>query len=445
MALIITFMLFIPPFFGKADDGSFYKVLEGNGLYSLFPGAGSFLVSYGIASGEGSNILLSLAKWLGGHGGVMDIRVLGLIYSALFITGAGFMIAALDKRHKVAYFACAAMAVVMFTDIGYISLFNSFYTDALPLAALSLVFGAFLYIASREKPNVLSVIVYLLGTLLLFYAGGVSKIAAFLAALFTVRFFGVRRDALFKTVVSLALAVSLVFGFLGISLPSYTDERIDLYSSVFYGILLDSPTPEADLKALSIPEEYAVLAGVDYYEADKTVDVDGEKFKADFYDNISYAKIAKFYITHPVRHYRALDKTAQNIAYIKQGYITNKAQHEADYRFKPEMAIWSNVRRIILPTFFGIILVILLLVCFFGARGIKKERVGFGEAAIFAVLCAGMYFGAPFIKSGFTSISRNLIPFNFLFDIILIIVAAWAIETIIRRRKNLKDMYGVTQ
>ena len=33
-AIVIIATLFIPPFFGKGDDGSFYNILLDNGLYN---------------------------------------------------------------------------------------------------------------------------------------------------------------------------------------------------------------------------------------------------------------------------------------------------------------------------------------------------------------------------------------------------------------------------
>ncbi len=47
-------------------------------------------------------------------------------------------------------------------------------------------------------------------------------------------------------------------------------KEINMYQTVFYGVLKDSPTPAQDLKELGLPPELAVLQNTNFFHAGYT-------------------------------------------------------------------------------------------------------------------------------------------------------------------------------
>ena len=209
--LLILFTLFVPPFFGKSDDGSFYNVLRANGLYNLDGSEiGRFNPQFGVGGEDtGAHFLpVSIAKAFAGE--IFDIRLLALIYLPMYFAGFCLIIASIKSKNKYIHLVISVLAAIILCDIGYIGYFNSFYTDALYISTFTLLAGSLMFMLSNGKTNIPCLLLSVLSSALL----AMSKtgiVAAILAAVIIARFcFVGKAKAVPLAAAVLILATSLV-------------------------------------------------------------------------------------------------------------------------------------------------------------------------------------------------------------------------------------------
>ncbi len=246
-----------------------------------------------------------------------------------------------DAKIKV-QIAVFALFIFIFCDAGYLLYFNSFYGEPLQYTSLLMLvsFGMLIY----KRPSVPKVIGFFVS--LYFFAG--SKLAnipySLMVALLAVFMVIMRRDMLFKLGVIASVAVCII-NIVGLysSIPDWMNQDTT-YQAVFLGITKNSSNPEKDLEELGVDGKYAVLAGTHAYmdEEEYPIDIKTDEFKADFYDEVSKADIAAFYLKHPVRFIRAMGCAIENSAYIRPpslGNMTDVPMHHTD-----KFSRWSELR-----------------------------------------------------------------------------------------------------
>ncbi len=271
-----------------------------------------------------------------------NIAYLALLYTFMLTIAAWVIFTFFADAKVKTQIAVFLLFIFIFCDAGYVLYFNSFYGEPLQYTALLMLvsFGMLIY----KRPSVPKVIGFFVS--LYFFAG--SKLAnipySLMVAVLAV-FMGImRRDALFKLGVIISAAVCII-NIVGLynSIPDWMNQDTT-YQAVFFGITKNSSDPAKDLEELGVDDEYAVLAGTHAYmdEDEYPIDIKTEKFKADFYDEVSKFDIAKFYLRHPVRFIKAMGCAIENSAYIRPpslGNMTDVPMHHTD-----KFSYWSNMR-----------------------------------------------------------------------------------------------------
>jgi len=295
----------------------------------------------------------------------------------------------------------------------------------------------------KNKASYFALAVFGLGSLLLAFQNGKNAVICVLAAILVARFLTLKDKLAWKTTCIITSALILIGGLYIASLaPDYTKPEISKYDSVFNGILYESDNAANDLKTLGLPEKYALLAKTSYYDGMKVMDLNTEEFKNQFYDNISFGKISAFYLKNPVRLFKNLNRAAQNTLFLRQEYIKN-VQYD-NYKLKPEPMFWSFARKLVIPPFLLYLVGFNAAILFFAIKGFKK-RAGLSDGVILLCITGVIYFVEPVLFYGLSSISKNLIMFNMIFEILIIIAVAWFAQFLVDRRERLKTMYGVNQ
>ena len=444
-AAVILFSLLIAPCFGKADDSSFYNVLVGNGLYSVGDNMRYFETDYGVL-GSGSTAFLpitaakALSKLFCG-GEMFDIRFLAAVYLPAYLIGMFLIINAVKVKNRIAEIIVCILAALILCDIGYISYLNSFYTDAMYISALTLVFGSVMYTQANEGFSAPCLVLWLIGAILLACMGVSGMIAAVLSGILLAFFAFTHRGTKQSFAIGTAIILVAVSLFTTGCAPDYSDKNISAYDALF-GTALQGGDVPAELAEFGIPEKYAPLTDKTYFEAKDEFMLESDTARQELFDKITPSSVALFYLRHPSRFWQSLKLAAQNAPFITQEYIPYK--QNADYGIKPAPGLWGFLRRLIAPTSIIITLILYAIVIAMSIKDMKKQKT-YMLTALFAVICGIVFLCAPIFSGGLASISRRLVLYQISTDFLLLISIIWLINTFIDRGNHLRKEYGVRQ
>ena len=230
------------------------------------------------------------------------------------------------------------------------------------------------------------------------------------------------------------LGISAAFLFISISaLNVYKDnENISspdtIYQSVFYGILMISDDPKADLIELGLDPALAVDAGKhayldksQYYCAPRT-----PMAQEMIYSKISTFTILKFYLRHPDKLWRMMDVAAGAAAEALPDYILYVGQKTTqEHEIVSKMHLWQEVRTYVAADRFWQLIVIYLLVAVETLRRlVKKQTKGKDKLllCLFLVI-AGIgiiEFPLSTIGNGFADNTKQLYLFRLTYDMIVV-------------------------
>jgi hypothetical protein len=462
LVLILITFIFKPPVIGVADNGEFYRILSSCGLYSITGTMFNYVnTTYGIMNNgthvsftSTYSIFISIAVFFNKllySKTYFNLRFLSFIYSAMLICSAYMTLKVIKMRTKWINWLLVALVVLIIGDVGYEAYFNSFYIEAAEYSSFILAVSAYIYTISREKTPIWSCIIFFIALTLFTGLKQTYLIVALLGAILGLRLIILRKDVLWKI-----LCITLSIFVLSTSALCFTvnsDNKINLFESVFYGVLKDSKTVDADLNALGLNKSLSPLANTVYYNANVQYRPDGEFMKTEFYNKISYTKIATFYATHPLRFINKMAITSNNAFRIVQAYLGN---FEIPYANKTNInmyGIWSRAKMLI-PNNIITVLVFFCLYFYFiikerkvftGQKGKKKNNVLFADLLLFITLTAIVAFVSPYITAGEADISKHLFMFNLSFDILLTAGLVWGAQNLMDRRGKLQEKFGVNQ
>ncbi len=443
--LLAIYVVFVPPVGGVQDDGTVYSILTENGLYQTDVTA-NFNRTYGILpngpTGAGTTpigLVKGLMTLFGST--VFPVGVLSGIYILLFAFGLflAFSKMAFDRPWQST--VIMALTVLIFADAGYLSYFNSITYEGAALAYFTLLLGTLFHMAQSETPKVWEI---LLATVSAFLFCGSAKFLFFLmpiAAVLLVRYAFARKEVWWK-VLSLFLAVLFVVGSSMVyARQSIPNESVRRYQAVYYGVLKGaSETETADaIQYLGLPENTKALAGTTYYDS---VDGFSSEEKDEISARISYGKIAGYYVSHPSALLRYLRTASANAYFVKQDYL---GYFEWNDSYKIELSVWNTVKRMLPIQNFFIMLALWIAMTVLSFVERKKGKSRLFDTGLWVLLSAAVTFFLPSVFFGEAQISKTMFPFGMFFDATIILLAAWGIDTILKRQKKAKEQYGLSQ
>jgi len=373
-------LIMLPPVVGMADSGDFGRVLGVSGFRILHPersyeelyfhyaqqhfGYGGYRLGGYVSTHV---VLAAVVGWIGRaiNGDVFDIRVLGACYALLF--GGAVMLFVryapeAGSRAKSAALAVVTAASLMFVfgDIGYLAYFQSFFGEPYALVAMLLTVAASLALASSDRPS---------GLLLALFVGSALAVATskiqnaplgFAFALLAWRMLALRRDRRWRRQAKTGAALLVVVTVLMIVVAPDRLKHVNLYQSIFYGVLKDSPNVERDMEELGIPERYAVLAGTNYFQKGTAIPQNDPVLHREVLGQLSHKDIASYYLSHPSRFLQKLERAADNAMYIRPYYLGNYdlSAGKPPGALKQAYGVWSDFKVGYMPrtawAYFGI-------------------------------------------------------------------------------------------
>ncbi len=352
--------------------------------------------------------------------GRFELEAIGVVNLLGFVAAFWLLLLALRPLPTARRVFGGLLLLLIFTDVAYVSLFNSFYTEPAALIFLLASLGLALVLARRpDSPPWLPAGLFVCAALLATSRPQNAWLGVLFAALgirLTWHLPGVSRRRL---AVAAAVLVSVVSLWYFRHIPGSLG-RIHLYNAVFRELLVESPDPRRDLAELGLPPELDRLVGSSGFSRNAPIADPG--FQRVFFRRVGYGKLARFYATRPRRLWRAFERTAIHALEMRPLGTGNYARETG----KPEgslnesFAVWSRAKERLAPAGLWFVIAYLftnliaaLALCLRARdRAIRRSA----EIWIAVVLVAAFQFSVSAVMDHESR--RSLFLFNAAFDIL---------------------------
>lgn len=470
--LIVIGVLFIKPGVGVADQGDFDRIMNISGLSLLDSDENNpnFVRFYNYIVPEYQiNKISKISKTIKGCSlsyfivlsdnisklfgqNVFKTQNLAIIYSVLYVIAFIIVLQCINIKDNLKLSIVSTLIVFIFFDGNYLIWFNSLYGEPLMIITFSLFVASVLnyihykYVAKRNEHIMLKIVLILISELL-FLGSKLQVITSLPFILFLIiKIVWDNRSCLSKlNLASLCICIyALILYPLGICSNSDNLCKDTEYNSVFYGVLNGSQTPKQDLIDLDLNPDMSVEAGKhSYLDINEYVKyIPGTEItNEEFYSKISNSKLAKFYLTHPVRLFEGMEYTAGKAFYTSTslGKCSQNYSETPVVKFE-RFIFWSYIREHFLPRSLYFIALIYLLISLYTVRKYFNNKWNLELRNKILLLWIVMLIGAfqfpmPFIGNGMADTAKQLFLFNFIFDGLLLLIISYALIKIIKLKK----------
>lgn len=443
IAAVVVYQLIVPPPIGLADNGDFARVM-GRFSLSRLPGqAGEetyFVSKYqfgpdaywdsGYVTSEALPVAIAIGlNRLVSKDGLFDIRVLGLIHTALLLVAVWLLLLSSRKLGRAARAVFLILLIVAVTDIGYVQWFNSFYSESASYLFFLLA-AALAWRLIQGQGGIPLLLLWTLTAVLLVAAKPQNApLGVALAAFaFHLRTLDAGR-AWRRCCAGVAIGILVLSAVYSRITPDQDMREMGHYGAVFYGVLVGSPDPAQDLADLGLSPDLARFAGRDPYPPDSGVD--RPEFRQAFFARISYGKIARFYLTHPARLVRALDRNARQALLLRPEGMSNfeRETGQEPNAQSHNFEVWSFLHARVYPRRFtwlaaawGVYLAALAVV-----RRKRIDQAGRLEVDLVTLMLvmAVIEFGVVAMAMGIMDPTKQMLLVDVLTDASLLTAAAW--------------------
>lgn len=363
-----------------------------------------------------------------------DIHYLGFIYLLISSIGLFLLYDGLRRIFPKYFLITIAFLTFFFSDVGYISYYNSFFGEAALLSFMLLFLGIFVFTVAIGEINFFTL--SLITTSAILFVG--SKEAnvpsgIVLAFLILVTNF-LAKNKFNKSLVILSSLVVFVFSIYSYTLIPEEIKKVNEYQAISTGILKFSKTPVEDLKELGFNPALSAIVYTTYYGQNLPFEQDSEFMKKEFYDKFSYFKILKFYLSHPKRLYEVLEVTAANSTMIRPPYLGNHQFSDVKERltFENKFSAWSSFKKIYmfhslpaLTIFFSLFSLVNIYQMLKTFKLEDKKYFIIASLCLFNAITAVINFALPILADGDSDLPKHLFYYNVNFDLMLAISATY--------------------
>jgi hypothetical protein len=324
--------------------------------------------------------------------------------------------------------AAVVLAVLVFTDAGYVAYLNSFYAYAASIVFLLAAAAAIaLVLADCGGSRIRAAAAVVAAVLFVLSKPQESVQAVPLALLFATLGRLLQRPA--APILTVGAAVLLAAGVVGVAAASSDVRRATAYNLVFFEMLPHSPDPRADLVALAVDPELARFAGRHFFDAE----VIGHHawIGAAFSDRVDHLDIARFYLARPERFAEVLQRRAR-AAFKLQPPGFGTFERSAGRPARDITHSWTHWSRLKagLParaaTIFALASAVLA-----AAGWIARSRLDVALSLAALPLMAGLAFATAALDS--LDHERHLATYNLLLDLGLVVSVAFVINALAGR------------
>jgi hypothetical protein len=438
---IVVAQLFVHPIVGLADNGDFGKIMAPAGLgyasddpglrywrwvsvkFPIVTPAERFPGQYKSSETLLARAAVDLSRGLR-PGKDFDIRILGLFHAILLMAFLSLIAAATWKLPLGIQAGALAAAAFVYTDVGYVCLFNSLYSQTASLLFLLLTIGIAAFSLRRGKLEGAWLWAYFAAAVLFVCSKPQEFVHGPLLALLGLALAGASwRGCWRQPAVWLAVALCATALFYYAIIPRRLIREIGLYHTVFMELLPASPDPARDLDELNLDRSLLRYSGVHAYQPETPIA--SPAFHEAFFARCGYGDVLRLYLRHPVRLWQRLERAGRDAFTLRPGKPGNFDRRAG---FPPQtrathFSAWSSLRSH-LGGRGGIVWVVALLAGSVATAVFLVPPTARGRRmawcfVVFAAVAAAEFFVCAFADY-LGDVSRHLYAFQGLWDALLL-------------------------
>ena len=402
LAILTIIMLFIPNYLGVADDGSVTKIMNASSIYYLQEDPEDIYNNYFVktysnimlnpqqlSSSVSSHILIVKAAVffddLITHDRLFDIRFLALIYTMLYIPAIYLIIKLACNRVKT--FSEGAvigiMGGIIFSDVAYITYFNSFYPEAVWLISMLYCIGLAMSFQGKRTgfTDIGYLLCFLFASTFLISSKRQCAIIGIILALYCIKLLFIRRHLYWRIVCVLAVVYLCSVSIISLVNLDKDFDDTSKFHAMTRGVLFSSNNPASTLAEFGIQSSYEMLTDASSYDYLPLVKANDLSIQKGFLDQYSIPDIAGYYTRHPGKLLKMVDISIKSCFDIRRSYCGNYEKSVG----MPEKAksifwsTWSTFKSTSAPKTIGflIILVIAIFMLFgkkYSLRPVEDRR-----------------------------------------------------------------------
>lgn len=342
--LIMIIMLFLPNYLGVADDGSFSRVMRSAGIYYTQTEVSDIYNNYFVKTY--SNVISDYevqdsyfnSQVLLLKGAVIlddmitrdrffDIRFLALLYGIFYVPALFWLLKQACMRVKKFSegVVIGVAGVLIFSDVAYITYFNSFYPEAIWFISLMYCVAAGLSFQSKRSGyrDFGSLVAIVLAGIVLLASRSQTAFIGILLAIFCLKLLFTRKNWMWGVMcVGAAFILSFTSIVCMINMESDFDET-SKFHAMTRGVLFQSNDPGKALSEFGIDASYEMLTDVSSYDYLPLVQSENEVLKEDFLDKYSQLDVAVYYVRHPSSFFSMMDVAIKSCFGIRREFCGN--------------------------------------------------------------------------------------------------------------------------
>ncbi|MDF2984999.1 MAG: hypothetical protein K0R50_509 [Eubacterium sp.] len=443
--ILLVIMLFVPPFLGMSDDGSFSRVINPVGIYHREDTSENLYFNYYVkdylslapqeksfSNPTGLRMLVNAAKWVDEaftRDSIFDLRFLAVFYSLLYIAAIVILIKQASKRAETftESVAIGLAGVLIFSDVSYLAYFSSFFLEPLLFIAVLFCTGAALGL-QNEKNNTFYLIVYTFFGIVITTMEKEYALTGIFLGILGVKFVFIGKSFLWKAgcFTSVLLLFLSVMVSLAYSPDSFTQSS--KYHAMTRGVLLQATDPDKTLKEFGIDGSYSILTDTNANEQYPLLNPDNAALQNGFYDRYNVAEISYYYLRHPKSMIAMLDISVKAAFNIRRDYSGNYEKSAG----MPKMAksltwsFWSNFKTNSAPKTIGFLVVMLVAVfILFRQKSVRiinyyRQRNSIPLETMLIIFFIGLSNAiVAIVNSGDAEMTQHLFLFSVSIDILI--------------------------
>lgn len=452
-AAILSIQLLVPPVVGLADNGDYERVMGYAGFQHTPSDYGeryfSFLrTRYAIVrlawsrSGHHSSetLLAIIARYVHlalSRQPLFDIRLLGAIHAALLLLALAGIIRACRDLALPAQLLVAGLLVFVFTDVGYVAPFNSFYGQTASLLFLLLTVAIAAAAIRRGRLSGALLLAYFACALLFVGSKPQERLGAPLLAFFGMRLAGVRFPGIWRqTALWLGVGLCAFSVWYGRHTPNSLRE-LTTFQVVFDDVLAHSPAPAADAAELGLDPAWVKFTGSSPFGPQSPLS--DPVFRERFLHRVGHRQILRFYLRHPARVVGRIERASLQAWSLRPPGYGNfeRSAERPEKTFATRFSAWSALHGRLGAH--ALVWIALLLGGNLAAalatyrRSAQTGRL-FREGVVLAVLMAALAFAICALAQAPPDLSRSLYAYHALCDLLLIADVGWIAQAVAVRR-----------
>lgn len=443
VAVSAAVQLLLPPVVGTADQGDYDRIMFPVGLAHVGTSYEDTVFlwvqqHYRVVPADRSRLVLSSELLFAGiargldaaltRDDRFDLRVLGAVHLVAYLAALWFLLSAASTLSAGARAGVYLGVLLAAADVVHVAYLNSFYSQPAALIFLVAWLGVALRAVRAGTPGRWELVAYFASVALFVATRAQNYVLAFpLAALPVALLASTAWRPRAAWIVPLAGVVLVWAGFLFASLPDWLRYPAR-WNGVFFGALVDSPSPGQDLAEFGLGPEWARWVGVD------GIKVDGGSIQPPTMEvgaKIGFGRIARFYLKNPGRLVRLAGRCAERAWMWRDPRIGNYTRDSGRpaSAHAPSYTGWSDLESNVFPKrlwFLVASFAVFLGVCAWELRHGLDTPAGRTSLLSLTVAASAMLaFTVLVVAGGLEDAVVDLNQFLVLFDACLVCAMAW--------------------